>query len=144
MADKKTRFTRAEIVEKITGLLTKMREKGQYVEIGLADPYMDNGECVSYTLGAVDDSGYYITGEFVFNDDDKDKVAITRPRAGGTADTAAQDLIDTYEDVIGYKIPDGKFIFKKVPDLYVDNIYWIETKTDFKEHSDEEDLDDDW
>lgn len=128
----KTQYlTRAEVLAKITDFLKKLVKDDSDVEFGLADPYMDNGECVALLIENNGAPGY-IVGNYVFNDRDKDIPAVEYPTYVKKLEDAAEKLLSRYEDEIeGKHIAEGKYIFKMVPDLYVDNVYWIETKKDF-------------
>ena len=142
-AKTKTQYlTRAEVLVKITDFLKKQIKDNSAVEFGLADPYMDNGECVALLIENTGAPGY-IVGNYVFNDHDKDIPAVEYPTYVKKLEDAAERLLSRYENEVDCNEKE-KYIFKKVPGLYVDNIYWIESKTDFKEHSDDEDLEDDW
>jgi hypothetical protein len=146
-AKTKTQYlTRAEVLVKITDFLKKQIKDNSAVEFGLADPYMDNGECVALLIENTNAPGY-IVGNYVFNDHDKDIPAVEYPTYVKKLEDAAAKLLSRYEregEIDGKRIEEGKFIFKMVPDLYVDNVYWIETKKDFDARQDEPyDCDDD-
>lgn len=137
----KTQYlTRAEVLEKIIDLLKKQKKNNSAVEFGLADPYMDNGECVALVIENTGAPGY-IVGNYVFNDHDKDIPAVEYPIYVKKLEAAAEKLLSRYESESendGKCIEDGKYIFKMVPDLYVDNVYWIETQKDFDARQDEQ------
>jgi len=137
-------LTRAEVLTKIIDFLKKQENDNSAVEFGLADPYMDNGECVALLIENTGAPGY-IVGNYVFNDHDKDIPAVEYPTYVKKLEDAAEKLLSRYEDEIeGEYIKEGKYIFKMVPDLYVDNVYWIETKKDFDARQDNPyDCDDD-
>lgn len=132
----KTQYlTRAEVLVKITELLKK-QEDNSSVELGLANPYMDNGECVALLIENTGAPGY-IVGNYVFNDHDKDIPAVEYPTYEKKLENAAKLLLSRYEDEVDGKcIEKGKYIFEMVPGLYVDNVYWIETMKDFNERQD--------
>jgi hypothetical protein len=134
----KTQYlTRAEVLAKIIDFLKKQVKDNSAVEFGLADPYMDNGECVSLLIENTGASGY-IVGNYVFNDHDKDIPAVEYPTYVKKLEDAAEKLLSRYEgESEGERIKDGKYIFKMVPDLYVDNVYWIETQKDFDARQDD-------
>lgn len=141
----KTQYlTRAEVLVKIIHFLKKQENDNSAVEFGLADPYMDNGECVALLIENNGASGY-IVGNYVFNDHDKDIPAVEYPTYVKKLEDAAEKLLSRYEgESEGERIEEGKYIFKMVPDLYVDNVYWIETKKDFDARQDDPyDCDDD-
>lgn len=141
----KTQYlTRAEVLTKITDFLKKLVKDNSAVEFGLADPYMDNGECVALLIENNGAPGY-IVGNYVFNDHDKDIPAVEYPTYVKKLEDAAEKLLSRYEgEIEGERIEDGKYIFEMVPDLYVDNVYWIETKKDFDARQDNPyDCDDD-
>jgi hypothetical protein len=130
-------LTRAEVLAKIIDFLKKQVKDNSAVEFGLADPYMDNGECVSLLIENTGASGY-IVGNYVFNDHDKDIPAVEYPTYVKKLEDAAEKLLSRYEgESEGERIKDGKYIFKMVPDLYVDNVYWIETQKDFDARQDD-------
>lgn len=130
----KTQYlTRAEVLVKIINFLKKQENDNSAVEFGLANPYMDNGECVAMLIENTGAPGY-IVGNYVFNDHDKDIPAVEYPRYVEDLDDAAEQLLSRYEvETEGKHIKKGKYIFKMVPDLYVDNVYWIETMKVFNE-----------
>lgn len=134
----KTQYlTRAEVLVKIINFLKKQENDNSAVEFGLADPYMDNGECVALLIENTGASGY-IVGNYVFNDHDKDIPAVEYPTYVKKLEDAAEKLLSRYEgESEGERIKNGKYIFKMVPDLYVDNVYWIETKKDFDARQDD-------
>ena len=134
----KTQYlTRAEVLAKITDFLKDLEKNNSAVEFGLADPYMDNGECVALLIENTGAPGY-IVGNYVFNDHDKDIPAVEYPTYVEDLDDAAEKLLSRYEgESEGERIKNGKYIFKMVPDLYVDNVYWIETKKDFDARQDD-------
>jgi hypothetical protein len=134
----KTQYlTRAEVLAKIIDFLKKQVKDNSAVEFGLADPYMDNGECVALLIENTGASGY-IVGNYVFNDHDKDIPAVEYPTYVKKLEDAAEKLLSRYEgESEGERIKDGKYIFKMVPDLYVDNVYWIETQKDFDARQDD-------
>lgn len=134
----KTQYlTRAEVLVKIINFLKKQENDNSAVEFGLADPYMDNGECVSLLIENTGAPGY-IVGNYVFNDHDKDIPAVEYPTYVKKLEDAAERLLSRYEgESEGERIKDGKYIFKMVPDLYVDNVYWIETQKDFDARQDD-------
>lgn len=130
-------LTRAEVLTKIIDFLKKLEKDNSAVEFGLADPYMDNGECVSLLIENTGTPGY-IVGNYVFNDHDKDIPAVEYPTYVKKLEDAAEKLLSRYEgEIEGEHIEEGKYIFKMVPDLYVDNVYWIETKKDFDARQDD-------
>jgi hypothetical protein len=130
-------LTRAEVLAKIIDFLKKQVKDNSAVEFGLADPYMDNGECVALLIENTGASGY-IVGNYVFNDHDKDIPAVEYPTYVKKLEDAAEKLLSRYEsESEGERIKDGKYIFKMVPDLYVDNVYWIETQKDFDARQDD-------
>lgn len=133
----KTQYlTRAEVLEKIIGFLKKQIDDNSAVEFGLADPYMDNGECVALLIENTNAPGY-IVGNYVFNDHDKDIPAVEYPTYEKKLENAAKLLLSRYEgESDGKRIEEGKYIFKMVPGLYVDNVYWVETKKDFDARQD--------
>ena len=132
----KTQYlTRAEVLEKIIDFLKKQVKDNSAVEFGLADPYMDNGECVALLIENTGAPGY-IVGNYVFNEHDKDIPAVEYPTYVKKLEAAAERLLSRYESN-GERIEEGKYIFKMVPDLYVDNVYWIETKKDFDARQDD-------
>lgn len=133
----KTQYlTRAEVLVKITDFLKKLVKNNSAVEFGLANPYMDNGECVALLIENNGAPGY-IVGNYVFNDHDKDIPAVEYPTYVKKLEDAAERLLSRYENEgDGENIKEGKYIFKMVPDLYVDNVYWIETMKDFNERLD--------
>ena len=137
-------LTRAEVLVKITDFLKKQIKDNSAVEFGLADPYMDNGECVALLIENTNAPGY-IVGNYVFNEHDKDIPAVEYPTYEKKLENAAKLLLSRYEgECDGKRIEDGQYIFKMVPDLYVDNVYWVETKKDFAERQDNpSDYDDD-
>ena len=137
-------LTRAEVLAKITDFLKKLVKDNSAVELGLADPYMDNGECVAMLIENTGAPGY-IVGDYVFNEHDKDIPAVEYPAYVKNLNDAAERLLSRYEgESDGKRIEDGKYIFKMVPGLYVDNVYWIETKKDFDARQDNPyDCDDD-
>jgi len=137
-AKTKTQYlTRAKVLVKITDFLKKQIKDNSAVEFGLADPYMDNGECVALLIENTGAPGY-IVGNYVFNDHDKDIPAVEYPTYIEDLDDAAEKLLSRYEgEIEGEHIEEGKYIFKMVPDLYVDNVYWIETKKDFDARQDD-------
>ena len=125
-AKTKTQYlTRAEVLEKIIDFLKKQVKDNSAVEFGLADPYMDNGECVVQLIENTGAPGY-IVGNYVFNEHDKDIPAVEYPTYVKKLEVAAERLLSRYESN-GERIEEGKYIFMMVPNLYVDNIYWIET-----------------
>lgn len=129
-------LTRAEVLVKITDFLKKLVKNNSAVEFGLANPYMDNGECVALLIENTGAPGY-IVGNYVFNDHDKDIPAVEYPTYVKKLEDAAERLLSRYENEgDGESIKEGKYIFKMVPDLYVDNVYWIETMKDFNERQD--------
>lgn len=128
-------LTRAEVLVKITDFLKKLEVDNSAVEFGLADPYMDNGECVALVIENSGAPGY-IVGNYVFNDHDKDIPAVEYPTYVKKLETAAEKLLSRYESETELG-SNGKYIFKMVPDLYVDNVYWIETKKDFDARQDD-------
>lgn len=129
-------LTRAEVLVKITDFLKKLVKNNSAVEFGLANPYMDNGECVALLIENNGAPGY-IVGNYVFNDHDKDIPAVEYPTYVKKLEDAAERLLSRYENEgDGKSIKEGKYIFKMVPDLYVDNVYWIETMKDFNERQD--------
>lgn len=134
----KTQYlTRAEVLVKIINFLKKQVKDNSAVEFGLADPYMDNGECVALLIENTGAPGY-IVGNYVFNDHDKDIPAVEYPTYVKKLEDAAEKLLSRYEgESEGERIEEGKYIFKMVPDLYVDNVYWIETKKDFNARQDD-------
>ena len=134
----KTQYlTRAEVLAKIIDFLKKQENDNSAVEFGLADPYMDNGECVALLIENTGAPGY-IVGNYVFNDHDKDIPAVEYPTYVKKLEDAAEKLLSRYEgESEGERIKNGKYIFKMVPDLYVDNVYWIETKKDFDARQDD-------
>lgn len=134
----KTQYlTRAEVLVKIINFLKKQEKDNSAIEFGLADPYMDNGECVALLIENTGAPGY-IVGNYVFNEHDKDIPAVEYPKYVEDLDDAAEKLLSRYEgESEGKHIEEGKYIFKMVPDLYVDNVYWIETKKDFDARQDE-------
>lgn len=134
----KTQYlTRAEVLVKIINFLKKQENDNSAVEFGLADPYMDNGECVALLIENTGAPGY-IVGNYVFNDHDKDIPAVEYPTYVKKLEDAAEKLLSRYEgESEGERIEEGKYIFKMVPDLYVDNVYWIETKKDFNARQDD-------
>ncbi len=135
-------LTRAEVLAKITDFLKKLEEDNSAVEFGLADPYMDNGECVALVIENNGAPGY-IVGNYVFNDHDKDIPAVEYPTYVKKLEDAAEKLLSRYESESELG-SNGKYIFKMVPDLYVENVYWIETKKDFDARQDDPyDCDDD-
>ena len=150
MAKKQTKtktqyLTRAEVLEKIIDFLKKQVKNNSSVEFGLADPYMDNGECVALLIEDNDAPGY-IVGNYVFNEHDKDIPAVEYPTYVKKLEAAAEKLLSRYESEGDYceRIEEGKYIFKMVPNLYVDNVYWIETQKDFDARQDNPyDCDDD-
>ena len=130
-------LTRAEVLEKIIDFLKNQVKNNSAVEFGLADPYMDNGECVALLIENTGAPGY-IVGNYVFNDHDKDIPAVEYPTYVKKLEDAAEKLLSRYEgESEGERIKDGKYIFKMVPDLYVDNVYWIETQKDFDARQDD-------
>lgn len=130
-------LTRAEVLAKIIDFLKKQENDNSAVEFGLADPYMDNGECVARLIENTGAPGY-IVGNYVFNDHDKDIPAVEYPTYVKKLEDAAEKLLSRYEgESEGERIEEGKYIFKMVPDLYVDNVYWIETKKDFVARQDD-------
>lgn len=134
-AKTKTQYlTRAEVLEKIIDFLKKQVKDNSAVEFGLADPYMDNGDCVVLLIENTGAPGY-IVGNYVFNEHDKDIPAVEYPTYIKKLEVAAERLLSRYESN-GERIEEGKYIFKMVPDLYVDNVYWIETKKDFDARQD--------
>ena len=133
-------LTRAEVLEKIIDFLKNQVKNNSAVEFGLADPYMDNGECVALLIENTGASGY-IVGNYIFNDHDKDIPAVEYPTYVKKLEAAAEKLLSRYESESendGKSIEEGKYIFKMVPDLYVDNVYWIETQKDFDARQDEQ------
>lgn len=136
----KTQYlTRAEVLTKIIDFLKKQVKDNSAVEFGLADPYMDNGECVALLIENTGAPGY-IVGNYIFNDHDKDIPAVEYPTYVKKLEVAAEKLLSRYESESvsdGKRIEEGKYIFKMVPDLYVDNVYWIETEKDFDARQDE-------
>jgi len=134
----KTQYlTRAEVLAKIIDFLKKQVKDNSAVEFGLANPYMDNGECVALLIENTGAPGY-IVGNYVFNDHDKDIPAVEYPTYVKKLEDAAEKLLSRYEgESEGERIKNGKYIFKMVPDLYVDNVYWIETKKDFDARQDD-------
>lgn len=139
----KTQYlTRAEVLTKITDFLKKQEKDNSAIEFGLADPYMDNGECVALLIENTGAPGY-IVGNYIFNDHDKDIPAVEYPTYVKKLEDAAEKLLSRYESESELGKSD-KYIFKMVPDLYVDNVYWIETKNDFDARQDSPyDCDDD-
>lgn len=137
----KTQYlTRAEVLTKIIDFLKKQVKNNSAVEFGLADPYMDNGECVALLIENTGAPGY-IVGNYIFNDHDKDIPAVEYPTYVKKLEVAAEKLLSRYESESisdGKRIEEGKYIFKMVPDLYVDNVYWIETEKDFDARQDEQ------
>ena len=134
----KTQYlTRAEVLVKIINFLKKQEKDNSAIEFGLADPYMDNGECVALLIENTGAPGY-IVGNYVFNDHDKDIPAVEYPTYVKKLEDAAEKLLSRYEgESEGERIKNGKYIFKMVPDLYVDDVYWIETKKDFDARQDD-------